>query len=416
MSVIVEGMPTESSPEALLDGAVETTVDRRAALVPTALLMVAILLVAGNLRPAVTSIGPVLDEVRTALHASAGWASVLTAVPGLCFGLAGFLAPVTARRLGLARAIGLAMVLVTIGSLARVLDGSAVMLTGTLVACAGIAVCNVLLPVVVKESYPRRIGLVTGLYTAVLQSAAALGSLATPLVADAAGGWRIGLGEWALLAGIGTFGWMVAARHGRAAPLAAAAPAEPRRSLLRNRLAWAVTAFFGLQSMFAYVMMGWAPQVLIAAGVSRAEAGAMTAVMSLIGVPLSLVIAPLAARQRSQSPWLVGISAVSVIGLVGLLVAPGALPWVWAVTLGIGMGVFPIAVTIISLRTRTPADTRQLSTMSQGIGYLLAAVGPLVVGILHGVTGGWTASLAVVLAGVGVQLVVGAFAGRPRYV
>jgi CP family cyanate transporter-like MFS transporter len=409
-------MPTESSPEALLDGAVETTVDRRTALVPTALLMAAILLVAGNLRPVVTSIGPVLDEVRTALRASAGWASVLTAVPGLCFGLAGFLAPVTARRLGLARAIGLAMVLVTIGSLARVLDGSAVMLTGTLVACAGIAVCNVLLPVVVKESYPRRIGLITGLYTAVLQGAAALGSLATPLVADAAGGWRIGLGEWALLAAVGTVGWMLAARHGRATQVAAAAPAEPRRSLLRNRLAWAVTVFFGLQSMFAYVMMGWAPQVLIAAGVSRAEAGAMTAVMSLIGVPLSLVIAPLAARQRSQSPWLVGISAVAVIGLVGLLVAPAALPWVWAVTLGIGMGVFPIAVTIISLRTRTPADTRQLSTMSQGIGYLLAAVGPLLFGILHGVTGGWTASLAIVLAGVGVQLVVGAFAGRHRYV
>jgi CP family cyanate transporter-like MFS transporter len=181
-------------------------------------------------------------------------------------------------------------------------------------------------------------------------------------------------------------------------------------------LAWAVTGFFGLQAMFAYAMMGWAPQVLIAAGVSRAESGAMLAVMSLIGVPLSLVVAPLAARRPSQSAWLVGISAVSVIGLVGLLVAPGALPWVWALTLGIGMGVFPLAVTIISLRTRTPADTRRLSTMSQGIGYLLAAVGPLVFGILHGATGSWNASLVVVLVGVGLQLVVGAFAGRARYV
>ncbi len=388
-----------------------------AVLAPTTLLMVAILMVAANLRPAVTGIGPVLDEVRTSLHASAGWASLLTAVPGLCFGLAGFLAPVTARRLGLGRAIGVAMVLVTIGSAGRVLAGASVMLTGTLVACAGIAVCNVLLPVVVKESYPRRIGLVTGLYTAVMQGVAALGSLLTPIVAGRADDWRLGLGEWALLAAIATLGWLLGARRGGngRAP-AAAAPAESLTSLWRNGLAWAVTAFFGLQAMFAYAMMGWAPQVFISAGVSRAESGAMVAVMSLIGVPLSLVVAPWAARRHSQSVWLASITSVSLVGLVGLVVAPSAAPWVWTVLLGVGMGVFPLAVTIISLRSRTPADTRQLSTMAQGIGYLFAAAGPLVFGILHGVTGSWTASLLVVLVGVVAQMVVGVFAGRARYV
>ena len=408
MSVIVETMPTERSLEV-------TPASRTPVLLPTTLLLAAVLLVAANLRPAVTSVGPVLDEIRASLHATAGWASVLTAVPGLCFGLAGFLAPVTARRLGLARAIGVAMVLVTVGSVIRVVDGSTVMLVGTLVACAGIAVCNVLLPVVVKESYPRRIGLVTGLYTAVLQGAAALGSLVTPIVAGSVDSWRVGLGEWALLAAVATGGWMLAARpHGH--PARTDLSEEPRRSLWRSPLAWAVTGFFGLQAMFAYAMMGWAPQVLISAGVSRAESGAMLAVMGLIGVPLSLVVAPVVARQYSQSAWLTGVSSVSVIGLIGLLVAPSAAPWVWAVCLGIGMGVFPLAVTIISLRARTPSDTRQLSTMAQGVGYLLAAVGPLVFGILHGVTGNWTASLLVVLAGIGAQLVVGVFAGRARYV
>lgn len=399
-----------------LDGAVATTVDRRSALLPTALLLVAILLVAANLRPAVTSVGPVLDQVRSSLRASSGWASVLTAVPGLCFGLAGFLGPVAARRLGLARAIGLAMFLLTIGLVARVLDGPGVVLGGTLVACAGIAVCNVLLPVVVKESYPRRIGVVTGLYTAVLQGAAALGSLATPLVGAAVGGWRFGLGEWAALAAVATVGWLVAARHDAGATAPVEKPVEPRRSLARNRLAWAVTCFFGLQAMFAYAMMGWAPQVLLSAGVSRTEAGAMLAAMSLIGVPLSLVVAPLAARRHSQSAWLAGISAVSLFGLAGLLLAPDAAPWVWTVCLGIGMGVFPLAVAVISLRSRTPADTRELSTMAQGVGYLLAALGPLLFGILHGATGGWTVSLLVTMGGVLVQLVVGAVAGRARYV
>ena len=180
-----------------------TVRDRRAALLPTGLLMVAILLVAANLRPVVTSLGSVLDLVRGSLHTSSAWASVLTALPGLCFGLAGFLAPPLGQRLGLARAIGLAMVLLTAGAFVRVVDGPMAVLGGTLVACAGIAVCNVLIPVVVKESYPHRIGIVTGLYTAVLQGAAALGSVLTPQVAQVAGGWRTALGEWGLLAEIG---------------------------------------------------------------------------------------------------------------------------------------------------------------------------------------------------------------------
>jgi CP family cyanate transporter-like MFS transporter len=387
----------------------------RSALVPTALLMVAILLVAANLRPVVTSLGSVLDVVRGSLHTSSAWASVLTALPGLCFGLAGFLAPPLARRLGLARAISLAMALLTAGALVRVLDGPSVVLGGTLVACAGIAVCNVLMPVVVKESYPHRIGLVTGLYTAVLQCAAAAGSVLTPPVAAAAGGWRPALGQWALLGAVGTLGWAVAARHG--GPRAVANEnSGPRRSLLRSPLAWTVTGFFGFQSMFAYEMMGWAPQVLMSAGVSRGEAGAMAAVISVLGVPMSLIVGPIAARQRSQSGWLVGFSLLAATGVLGLLFAPGAAPWLWSVCAGLGMGVFAIAVALIPLRTRTSADTRALSTMSQGIGYLLAAIGPLAVGLLHGATGSWTAALVVMLVGIAVQIVFGFFAGRPSYV
>ena len=393
-----------------------TVRDRRSPLVPTVLLLAAILLVAANLRPVVTSLGSVLDLVRGSLHTSSAWASVLTALPGLCFGLAGFLAPPLAKRLGLARAVGLSMALLAAGALLRVLDGPTVVLGGTLIACAGIAVCNVLMPVVVKESYPHRIGLVTGLYTAVLQGAAALGSVLTPPVAAAAGGWRPALGQWGLLAAVGALGWIVAARHGNAPHTTVDIEPAPRRSLLRNRLAWTITAFFGLQSMFAYEMMGWAPQVLMSAGVSRGEAGAMAAVISVLGVPVSLFLAPVAARQRSQSGWLAGLSLLGAIGVVGLLVAPGAAPWVWSLSIGVGMGVFAIAVALIPLRTRTSTDTRALSTMSQGIGYLLAAVGPLAFGLLHGATGGWTASLTLMLAGVAVQTVVGFLAGRPRYV
>ncbi|HEX4724112.1 MAG TPA: MFS transporter [Pseudonocardiaceae bacterium] len=434
MSVILVAVPTDhpvlSAPPSTADVAPTrmTVRDRRSALLPTGLLVAAILLVAGNLRPVVTSLGSVLDLVHGSLHTSSAWVSVLTALPGLCFGLAGFLAPLLARRLGLARAIGLAMLLLTVGALVRVLDGASVVLGGTLVACAGIAVCNVLIPVVVKQSYPHRIGLITGLYTAVLQGAAALGSFLTPITASAAGGWRPALGQWGLLAVLGTLGWVAAARHGgtrstvvvvdddAVAEHRVVEPTSSRRSLWRNPLAWTVTAFFGLQSMFAYEMMGWAPQVLMSAGVSRGEAGAMLAVMGVLGVPLSLLLAPLAARQRSQSGWLVGLTLLGAIGIVGLLVAPGAAPWLWSVTVGVGMGVFAIAVALIPLRTKNSADTQALSTMVQGVGYLLAAVGPFAFGLLHGSTGGWTASLTLMLAGVAVQAVFGWLAGRPRYI
>jgi CP family cyanate transporter-like MFS transporter len=409
--------------------AIRTRASRRArALAPTAGLVVAVLLMAANLRPAVTGLGPVLDQVRDSLRASPAFLSVLTALPGLCFGLAGFLAPVLARRAGLGRALAVSLGLLTVGLLGRVVDGPVVLLTGTFVACAGIAICNVLLPVVIRESFPRRIGLLTGLYTAVLQGAAALASVVTPALDSLLSGWRTALAAWAVLAAIALIGWLLAARPGPApdpaveeaadiAPAGDLPPVEARgRSLTRNKLAWAITLFFGLQAMFAYSVMGWLAQVLMAAGVSREVSGVMLGTASLIGVPLSLVVTPIASRGRSQSAWLAGITATGVLGVLGLMLAPRAAPWLWTVLMGVGMGVFSLAVALISLRTANAADTRSLSTMTQSVGYLLAAVGPLVFGMLHGLTGGWAGSLVFLLVGQAIQIVVGLVAGRDRFV
>ena len=188
------GKSAVPQPSAVTESAKGTESAKRAArlrgpLVPSALLVIAVLLVAANLRPAVTGLGPVLDEVRAGLGMPAGLVSVLTALQTICFGAVGFLAPPLTRRFGVARAIGIAIALLTVGVLVRAISGSTVLLLGTLLAGGGIAVCNVLLPVVVKESYGHRIGLITGLYTAVLQGVAALASaVATPL-ASGFGGW-----------------------------------------------------------------------------------------------------------------------------------------------------------------------------------------------------------------------------------
>jgi CP family cyanate transporter-like MFS transporter len=186
--------------------------------------------------------------------------------------------------------------------------------------------------------------------------------------------------------------------------------------MFHRPLAWLVTLFFGLQAMSAYALMGWLPQVLMAAGISRGTAGVMMALVSVLGVPISLIIVPIAARARSQSFWTAGICVFGVIGVVGVLVAPAAAPWLWMFCIGIGVGVFALAVALISLRSSSPADTRALSTMTQSVGYLIAALGPLCFGILHAITGTWTVSLIMLVAILIAQVVIGYFVGRPRFV
>ncbi len=377
------------------------------------LLATAVVLAALNLRPAVTSVGPLLDKAQADLGASATWAGLLTTLPGLCFAVAGLAAPALARRVGIGPAVAYALGVLGIGLVVRVLDGPLVVLGGTLVASAGIALANVLIPVVVKDSFPARVGMMTGVYTAALQGGGALGSAAAPPMDDLLGGWRAAWAGWAVLAGVALVVWLVAIR-GR---VAGRGPGRARgRSLMRNRLAWTVTIFFGLQAFFAYIVMGWFPLVLMDAGVSRGTAGLRQGMISLLAVPISLVVPAVAARRGSQTWWIVGHSVIGVTGVVGLIVAPSAAPVLWAVLVGVGMAVFSLALTTIALRARSGQDTASLSAMAQGYGYLIAAPGPLVFGLLHDVTADWTVPLLMVTAILVAQAVAGGLAGRHRFV
>lgn len=385
-------------------------------LVGGGLLGVAVVFAALNLRPAVTAAGALLDEMRTSLGASATWAGALTTMPGLCFAVAGLAAPWVAKRVGISMSVGAALLLLTGGLVLRVMDGQLVVLGGTLVATAGIALANVLIPVVVKESFTTRIGLITGLYTGALQAGGALGSAVTPPLADAFGGWRPGLASWAVLSGLALVLWVLVTRSRPASGHGPSSPRATHRSLLRNRLAWIVTLFFGLQACLAYIVMGWLPQVLIDAGIDRGDAGLLLGLISIIGLPVSLIVPPLAARRGSQSWWIVGLCLFGVAGVLGVMIAPAAAPLLWSVLIGLGMSVFSLALTTIALRARTGGDTAQLSAMAQGFGYLLAAVGPFLFGLLHDLTGSWMVPFLMLLAIVLLQMVFGFLAGRPRFV
>jgi MFS transporter, CP family, cyanate transporter len=377
--------------------------------------VLAVVLVALNLRPAITSVGPLLGEVQDTFGAPATWAGLLTTVPVLCFAGAGLATPALARRIGTGGAVRVALVALIAGLVLRVSAGPEIMIGGTVLAAAGIAVLGVLVPVVVRASFPTRVGAMTGVYTAALQTGATIGfALASPLESTL-GGWRPALASWALLAAVALLAWTGIART---APEIAPVRDRPtdRPALLRSPLAWAVTAFFGLQAFVAFAVMGWLPQVLMDAGTSRGAAGLLLGLLSIVALPISLVVPPLAARRGGQSGWIVGLSGCGFVGAGGFLLVPALAPLLWTVLLGLGMSVFSLALTVIALRARDGADTAALSGMAQGLGYVLAGTGPFVFGTLHELTGGWTAPLTVLLVVIGLQAVMGAVAGRPRHV
>jgi CP family cyanate transporter-like MFS transporter len=174
-----------------------------------------------------------------------------------------------------------------------------------------------------------------------------------------------------------------------------------------------VTVTFGTQSVFAYVIMSWLPTMYADAGYSHGEAGLLLAVSILVGVPIFVVAPTIAARMRSQAPLVLLLTLVTAAGFAGMAVAPHAGGWVWAVLLGVGGAVFPVVLTMFALRTCNSDDTAALSSMAQSIGYLIAASGPLVVGLLRDATGSWTTSCLVLLGVAVVQAVAGSVAGRP---
>ncbi|TQM83424.1 CP family cyanate transporter-like MFS transporter [Saccharothrix saharensis] len=387
--------------------------NRQVALVGSTLLAIGVALAAANLRPAVTSLASVLGDVRASLGVSTAWTSLLTAVPTLCFGFAAFLAPWLGRRFGMARAVALSLLVLTVGLVLRIVDGPAAVLGGTFVACAGIAVCNVLIPVVVKESFPGRVGLVTGVYTAALAAGAAVGAAFTPGLESVFGSWRPAVGAWAFLSLAALLVWLAGARHGLSArPVTRSVKAG--RSLLRSPLAWVITVFFGLQSLLAYTVMGWLPQILVDSGVDRTTAGLLLAITMVLGVPVSLVVPPLATRWAGQSWLVLALGVLSVLGVLGLALAPAAAPGLWIVLIGVGMGMFPLALVMISLRTSSGADTARLSAMAQSIGYLISAAGPFAFGVLRGATGTWTLSMLVLVGLLVALTALGWVAGRPR--
>ncbi|MBK0371745.1 CynX/NimT family MFS transporter [Streptomyces sp. RB110-1] len=386
------------------------------------LIAVGLVLAALNLRPAITSLGALLEEVRDGLHMSGSVAGVLTSVPPLCFAVFGVTAPRLARRFGAGAVVCAGMAAIAIGVGIRPYVGStAGFLAASALALMGIAVSNILMPVIVKRWFPDRVGSMTGLYSMALALGTALAAALTVPVTGALGGnWQTGLAVWAGLAAAAVLPWIVLVRDrtpapAPAVPVPAASGADaPALRITRSRTAWALACFFGLQATAAYITMGWMPQIFRDAGVSAGTAGLLLAVTMAMGVPLAFVIPRVASRLRQQGPIVVVLGLCGLIGYGGLYLAPAAGAWAWALLLGVANCAFPLALTMIGMRARSGAGVVRLSAFAQSTGYLISIPGPLLVGVLYQHSGGWGLPIALMAGLMIPQMAVGFLAGRDR--
>ncbi|MBV7249119.1 MULTISPECIES: MFS transporter [Streptomyces] len=385
------------------------------------LIAVGLVLAALNLRPAITSLGALLEEVREGLHMSGSVAGVLTSVPPLCFAVFGVMAPRLARRFGAGAVVCAGMAAIAAGLIIRPYIGStAGFLAASALALMGIAVSNILMPVIVKRWFPDRVGTMTGLYSMALALGTALAAAVTVPVTGALGGnWRTGLAVWAVLAAVAVLPWIVLVRDrtpapGQPGPAVANAAEAPALRITRSRTAWGLACFFGLQATAAYITMGWMPQIFRDAGVSAGTAGVLLAVTMAMGVPLAFVIPRVASRLKQQGPIVVVLGLCGLIGYGGLYLAPAAGAWAWAVLLGVANCAFPLALTMIGMRARSGAGVVRLSAFAQSTGYLLSIPGPLLVGVLYQHSGGWGLPIALMAGLMIPQMVAGILAGRDR--
>ena len=382
------------------------------------LLAAAMVLLAANLRPAAAAVGPLLDRIKSETGLSATGAGALTTLPVLCFGALAPLAPALTKRLGERTTSALALLLLLIGTLVRLVPGLGFLFLGTALAGAAIAVGNVLLPVLVRGNFPDRVGLLTGMYTTALIGSAALAAGVTVPVADAlGGGWRPGLAIWAVPAAVGLAVWAPQLARRRVARRDPDAPTVNARALLRDPVAWAVTLFFAIQSAGFYSTLAWLPSVFHSHGESTSYAGFLLSLSLLVGLIPALTVPSLAARARHQRGFVLVIMSCIAAGWVGVILAPTSVPYLWVVLLGIGQNAaFPLALTLIVLRGGPVASTAALSTLVQTIGYLLAAGGPLAIGLVHDISGSWTPPLIILLALLVPQTIIGLEAARNRTV
>ena len=367
--------------------------------------LIGILLLAINLRTAAVAFSPIIGHIEEDIPLGGLRIGIIAAIPAVAFSLSAFFGAAVAKRVGLEQLVAISIVAMVAGHLVRAVSPSyLLLLVGTVISLCAAGIGNVLLPPLVKRYFPDRMGLMTGLYALLLAVSAGLPAALAAPVADAAG-WQASIGMWSVLALIGLVPWVgVLAQRRRA--LAAGDDEvllEPVDTAIlsriwHSRMAWALAVVFAISSVHFYTAAAWFPELMVdTAGVNHIEAGGVLAVFTLMGVPTALIVPILAVRMKNVS-WMVLAGLVFfILGYLGLLLAPASAPVLWAALVGIGNLIFPVSLVLINLRSRTHHGSVALSGFVQGFGYAIAAAIPLLVGVFHDLSRGWSVPIIMML-------------------
>lgn len=382
-------------------------------------LAVGIVLIAANLRGALTAVGPVVGRIKDDLSLSGAGAGMLTTLGLLAFAVISPVAPKLSRRLGAENTLLAGMALITVGVIVRAAPYAAPLFAGTVLIGVGIGLGNVLVPALIKRDFASRAGLMTGIYSVALTLVAGIASGVSIPIADAPGfGWRGALGVWGLASALALVAWLPQVSRGRRERVVRSSSLTSARPW-RSPLAWQVSLFMGFQSIIFYVNVTWLPELLQDRGMSPGTAGWMLSLMQIIGLPANFLAPVLAARRPSQRGIMAVVMAMLLVGYAGLLfdAGTGPLTVAWVLLIGIGAGAsFSLCLVFFSLRTRTATEATELSGMAQFVGYLVAAVGPAFIGFVHDRSSGWQTPLVVMVVVVILAAVFGLGSSRAAYV
>lgn len=384
--------------------------------------LLAIVALALSIRSAVAAVSPILDEIGRDIELTSVGIGLIGMLPPVFFAASGLIAPPVSRRLGLEGALVLAIAVMIAGHFVRALSTSfGMLLVGSAVVLVGMGIANVLLPPAVKRYFPDRIGLLTSTYATIMSISTALPALLAAPLADSIG-WRFSLGVWSAVAMVAMVPWLILLSRHRTAtaeadPAVEVAPPEVVSRLWRSRTAVAIMLSLAVSSIGAYSAFAWLPEILRdVAGVTPVVAGSLLALFSFAGLPASIIAPILVAKLANSGLTIYAGVALFAVGYLGLLLAPTTLVWLWVFLLGLGPVLFPVSLVLINARTRGHAGSVALSGFSQGIGYTLGALGPLIVGLLHDVTHGWTVPILFLMATTIPAVFAAVVLAKPRFV
>ncbi len=380
------------------------------------LLIIGILLIATNLRAPFTSLSPLLDMVRSSFELTAAQAGLLQTLPLLAFAIFSPCAAGLAHKVGMEKALFLALVTIAIGVCIRSFLGLTGLYGGTLLVGLGIAIGNVLLPGILKRDLPHKAASLTGFYALTMGLAAALGSAAViPLTQYFHTGWQNSILFVLVFPLVALAVWLPQlTRNNVQQDNLGVIQVQPKTGVWGAGLAWQVSLYFGINSFIYYIIVAWLPSMLLHLGFSVAEAGSLHGVLQLSTAVPGFFIGPVLVRLRDQRALGVLFALLGFLGLIGLMAIP-SLATLWVVLFGISTGAGVIlGLAFISLRSANSTQAASLSGMAQCVGYLLAAIGPPIAGMIHDRIGNWTLPLAGCAVLALILMIFGYMAGRSR--